>query len=133
MNDSATTSLSRALVTGTAGFIGFHVAQRLLETGWTVVGIDGMTPYYDLSLKRARHDVLQQYNRFSTHEIMLEDEDGLAAAFAEGEPDIVIHLAAQAGVRYSLENPRAYVDSNLIGTFNLMEDVRRHSDRKSVV
>lgn len=127
MNDSATTSLSRALVTGTAGFIGFHVAQRLLETGWTVVGIDGMTPYYDLSLKRARHDVLQQYKTFSAHEIMLENEKSLSAAFAEGEPDIVIHLAAQAGVRYSLENPRAYVDSNLIGTFNLMEEVRRHS------
>lgn len=117
----------RALVTGTAGFIGFHVARRLLEAGYLVTGVDGMTPYYDLALKRARHALLRRSNAFSGHEIMLEDAAALAAAFEEAPPDVVVHLAAQAGVRYSLENPRAYVDANLVGTFNVMEEVRRHA------
>lgn len=117
----------RALVTGTAGFIGFHVARRLLAAGWLVTGVDGMTPYYDVALKRARHDVLRRSNAFSAHEIMLEDDAALGIAFREGRPDAVIHLAAQAGVRYSLENPRAYIDANLVGTFNVMEEVRAHA------
>jgi UDP-glucuronate 4-epimerase len=115
----------RALVTGSSGFIGFHLTQRLLREGWLVTGVDGMTDYYDVRLKRARLEILRQSNAFSFHEIMLEDDAALARAFDEARPDVVVHLAAQAGVRYSLENPRAYVDSNLTGTFNVMEGVRR--------
>ncbi|MEC5382415.1 SDR family NAD(P)-dependent oxidoreductase [Aurantimonas sp. C2-6-R+9] len=117
----------KALVTGTAGFIGFHVAQRLIADGWLVMGVDGMTPYYDVALKQARHAVLRRSNAFVAHEIMLEDDAELQRAFDEAAPDVVIHLAAQAGVRYSLENPRAYVNANLVGTFNVMEGVRRHA------
>lgn len=121
------TTPRKALVTGTAGFIGYHVAERLLADGWLVTGVDGMTTYYDVALKRARHARLKRSNAFHAHEIMLEDREALDAAFDACAPDVVIHLAAQAGVRYSLENPRAYVDANLIGTFNVMEAVRRHA------
>ncbi|WP_043539174.1 NAD-dependent epimerase/dehydratase family protein [Salinarimonas rosea] len=117
----------KALVTGTAGFIGFHVAQRLLADGWLVTGVDGMTTYYDVSLKEARHARLRRSNAFHAHEIMLEDDAALQEVFDAATPDVVVHLAAQAGVRYSLENPRAYVDANLVGTFNVMEGVRRHA------
>lgn len=116
----------KALVTGTAGFIGFHIARRLIADGWLVTGVDGMTPYYDVALKQARHAILRRSNAFVAHEIMLEDDAALQRAFDGAGPDVVIHLAAQAGVRYSLENPRAYVDANLTGTFNVMEGVRRH-------
>lgn len=131
----------RFLITGTAGFIGFHLARRLLADGHEVQGVDGLTPYYDIELKKRRHALLAQSNRFTAHIHMLEDEARLAAVFEGAKPEIVVHLAAQAGVRYSLENPRAYVNSNLVGTFNVLELVRRHgakhlllaSDRKSVV
>lgn len=119
----------RFLVTGTAGFIGFHVARLLIRQGHQVVGVDGMTSYYDVALKRARHGHLLQSPEFSAHEAMLEDFDALARVFENVRPEIVIHLAAQAGVRYSLENPRAYADSNLIGTFNVLELVRHHAVR----
>jgi len=114
----------RAFVTGSAGFIGFHLTQRLLRDGWLVTGVDGVTDYYDVRLKRARLAILQRSNAFRFHEFMLEDEAALARAFDEARPEIVVHLAAQAGVRYSIENPRAYTDSNLAGTFNVMEGVR---------
>ncbi len=117
--------MSRFLVTGTAGFIGFHLARRLLDEGHQVVGFDGMTPYYDVSLKEARHGVLSERNGFAAIEAMLEDMDALNAAAALAEPDVIVHLAAQAGVRYSLENPRAYVNSNLVGSFNLLEVARQ--------
>jgi UDP-glucuronate 4-epimerase len=116
----------RILVTGTAGFIGFHVARRLLDDGHEVVGVDGMTPYYDVALKQARHAQLRGRNKCGLHEIMLEDVDALTRVFATGPFDAVIHLAAQAGVRYSLENPRAYVSANLVGTFNVLELCREH-------
>jgi UDP-glucuronate 4-epimerase len=116
--------MMRFLVTGTSGFIGFHLAQRLLKDGHEVQGIDGMTPYYDVELKKARQKLLAQSNRFTAHTLMLEDEARLAAVYAAAKPDIVVHLAAQAGVRYSLENPRAYVDSNIAGTFNLLQLMR---------
>jgi UDP-glucuronate 4-epimerase len=119
----------RFLVTGTAGFIGFHLARRLLADGHVVQGVDGMTPYYDVELKKARHGLLARSNRFTAHTLMLEDEARLAAIVAEAKPDVIVHLAAQAGVRYSLENPRAYLDSNLVGTFNLLELARRHKPR----
>jgi UDP-glucuronate 4-epimerase len=114
----------RFLITGTSGFIGFHLARRLLKDGHEVQGIDGMTPYYDVELKKARQALLAQSNRFTAHTLMLEDEARLAAVYASARPDVVVHLAAQAGVRYSLENPRAYVDSNFVGTFNLLELMR---------
>ena len=115
----------RVLVTGAAGFIGFHVARRLLGDGHHVTGVDGMTDYYDVALKRARRDILRADAAFADHEIMLEDADAVFAAAEQARPEIIVHLAAQAGVRYSLENPRAYVDSNLVGTFNVMEVARR--------
>jgi UDP-glucuronate 4-epimerase len=119
----------RFLVTGTAGFIGFHLAQRLLDEGHEVTGIDGFTTYYDVSLKERRHSMLASRNNFRGHRIMLEDRDALAAVWGEGEIDVVIHLAGQAGVRYSIENPRAYVDANIVGTFNLLELVQQRPVR----
>lgn len=115
----------RILITGTAGFIGFHLARHLLAEGFRVQGYDGMTDYYDVTLKQRRHAMLQQHPNFSAMEGMLEDQarfDALADAF---QPEVIVHLAAQAGVRYSLENPRAYLDSNVIGTFTVMEAARR--------
>jgi UDP-glucuronate 4-epimerase len=114
----------RILVTGSAGFIGFHLARRLLADGHEVLGIDGLTPYYDVDLKRRRHAILQTHPDFTGLTLMLEDEPALSAAGAAFAPEVILHLAAQAGVRYSLENPRAYVDSNLVGTFNVMELAR---------
>jgi UDP-glucuronate 4-epimerase len=112
------------LITGTAGFIGFHLAQLMLKEGFRVVGYDGMTPYYDVALKRHRHQILLQCPGFSCDEGMLEDMPRLQALCERERPDVIIHLAAQAGVRYSLENPRSYVESNLIGAFNVMECAR---------
>jgi len=114
----------KILITGTAGFIGFHLARRLLAEGHSVTGYDGMTPYYDVRLKQARHDILRQSSLFVGIEGMLEDMAKLLDVATAANPDIIIHLAAQAGVRYSLENPRAYVDSNLVGTFNVLEVAR---------
>src|SRR5512141_2196957 len=94
------------VVTGTAGFIGFHVARRLLEHGQSVVGIDGFTDYYDVTLKRARHAALSEWPGFDARAFMLEDADAIHEVLRDVRPEIVIHLAAQAGVRYSLENPR---------------------------
>ncbi len=112
------------LITGTAGFIGFHLAQLMLKDGFRVIGYDGMTPYYDVTLKQHRHQMLMQNPGFTCEEGMLEDMPRLQALCERERPDIIIHLAAQAGVRYSLENPRSYVESNLIGTFNVMECAR---------
>jgi UDP-glucuronate 4-epimerase len=114
----------RFFVTGTAGFIGFHLARRLIADGHFVSGLDGMTPYYDVTLKEARHAALARSNAFSGHVAMLEDDDALQALVAAEKPEIIVHLAAQAGVRYSLENPRAYVDANLVGAFNVLEAAR---------
>lgn len=115
----------RVFITGTAGFIGFHLARLLLAEGFQVHGFDGMTDYYDVTLKQRRHAILLQNPNFSATEGMLEDAalfDRMADDFA---PDVIVHLAGQAGVRYSLENPRAYIDSNIVGTFNVMEAARR--------
>jgi UDP-glucuronate 4-epimerase len=116
----------RALITGGAGFVGYHTAKRLLADGWLVTSIDAITPYYDVALKRHRHGLLRQSPGFSAYEFLLEDFAQLSSAFAAVKPDIVIHLAAQAGVRYSIENPRAYIESNIVGTFNLLELVRSY-------
>ena len=115
----------KVLVTGTAGFIGFHLARLLLAEGFRVQGYDGMTDYYDVRLKQRRHAMLLQHPNFSAMEGMLEDQARFDALADEFRPDVIVHLAAQAGVRYSLENPRAYLDANVIGTFNVMEAARR--------
>ncbi|QHC37150.1 NAD-dependent epimerase [Komagataeibacter xylinus] len=115
----------RILVTGTAGFIGFHMARRLLREGHAVTGIDGMTPYYDVTLKHARHALLRGEAGFTCNEFMLEDAQALHNAFEQCRPELVIHLAAQAGVRYGMENPGSYVSANIVGTYNVLEQVRR--------
>jgi UDP-glucuronate 4-epimerase len=114
----------RVLVTGSAGFIGFHLARRLLELGDLVTGFDGMTPYYDVSLKRARHGVLAKSNNFTTRIGMLESEEELRQTIEAVQPDVIVHLAAQAGVRYGIENPKAYIDSNLTGSWRVLEAAR---------
>ena len=114
----------RYLITGTAGFIGFHLARRLLDEGHFVVGFDGMTPYYDVKLKENRTAILARSNGFKAVTGMLEDKAALDHAAELAEPDVIVHLAAQAGVRYSLENPRSYVDSNVTGSFNVLELAR---------
>lgn len=116
--------MQRIFVTGTAGFIGYHLAKLLLDEGYQVHGYDGLTDYYDVQLKRRRHQSLLQHGNFTATEAMLEDQVTLAAVASEFRPDVVVHLAAQAGVRYSLEEPRAYIDSNVVGTFNILELAR---------
>lgn len=113
-------------ITGTAGFIGFHLARRLLQDGHRVTGFDGLTPYYNVKLKHMRHAALAQFPAFKPVIAMLEDQKALADAVGEAKPDILIHLAAQAGVRYSLENPRAYLSSNVEGSWNILELSERH-------
>ena len=116
--------MARILVTGSAGFIGSHVAHRLLDRGDEVVGLDNLNPYYDPTLKRARLARLEAREGYRHSTIDLADRDAVAALFAQTKPDRVINLAAQAGVRYSLEQPAAYVDSNLVGFANILEGCR---------
>jgi UDP-glucuronate 4-epimerase len=115
----------KVFVTGAAGFIGFHLSQRLIADGHQVVGYDGMTPYYDVTLKQNRVAVLKQSNAFSMVEAMLEDKAALDAAIGDFAPDVIVHLAAQAGVRYSIEHPQTYISANLVGTFNVLEAARQ--------
>ena len=117
--------MRKVFITGTAGFIGFHLAQLLLDEGFRVHGFDGVTDYYDVKLKQRRHQMLLQNPHFSMTEGMLEDDALITQVTDDSAPDVIVHLAGQAGVRYSLENPRAYLDSNLVGTFNVMEAARR--------
>ncbi len=114
----------KIFITGTAGFIGFHLAKRLLADGHQICGYDGLTDYYDVALKQRRTQILRGSNAFSFIEAMLEDKASLEEAIGGFEPEIVVHLAAQAGVRYSIEHPDAYIGSNLVGTFNILEAVR---------
>ena len=116
--------MSRILVTGAAGFIGYHVCKELLKLGHTVIGMDNLNSYYSVQLKRDRLAQIQNYPQFQFHRIDLSDRGEMEWLFAEYQPEFVIHLAAQAGVRYSLENPHAYADSNLVGFLNILEGCR---------
>ncbi|HEY0957981.1 MAG TPA: SDR family NAD(P)-dependent oxidoreductase [Novosphingobium sp.] len=112
------------LVTGTAGFIGFHLSRLLIAEGFRVVGVDAITDYYDVSLKHRRHAMLRESNAFTAEEFDILDHERLLDFARRAAPDVIVHLAAQAGVRYSLEHPRAYIDTNVTGTFNVMECAR---------
>lgn len=116
--------MSKILVTGVAGFIGFYLCQRLLDRGDIIVGIDNMNDYYDVSLKEARLAQLKQRENFTFQKLDLADRSGMEQLFSEGNFERVAHMAAQAGVRYSLKNPYAYLDSNLVGFLNILEGCR---------
>ena len=114
----------RILVTGSAGFVGYHLCRRLLDDGHSVHGVDSLVPYYDVALKHARHARLEGPG-FTAHIQDVADMPAMAAVLAAAQPDMVVHLAAQAGVRYALDHPEAYVSANMVGTFNLLELVRQ--------
>ena len=118
--------MQKILVTGSAGFIGFHLVNALIKRGDEVVGIDNINDYYDVKLKIARNNILLQNKNFKAFEGMLEDERKINNVADEFQPDVIIHLAAQAGVRYSLKNPRSYIDSNIVGTFNILEIAKKN-------
>lgn len=122
----------KILVTGAAGFIGFHLSLRLLSEGQNVIGIDNMNDYYDVGLKNSRLDLLRQNNNFTFIKADLADRDTIAEIFKTQIPDYVVNLAAQAGVRYSIENPASYIDSNLVGFGNILEGCR-HNNVKHLV
>ncbi len=124
--------MTKILVTGAAGFIGFHLSRRLVERGDTVVGLDNLNDYYDVKLKTDRLAQLRGQRLFEFNKLDLADRDAMARLFAEEEFEVVAHLAAQAGVRYSLENPAAYIDSNLVGFGNILEGCR-HNGVKHLV
>ena len=116
----------KLLVTGAAGFIGYHTAKLLLERGDEVVGLDNLNDYYDVRLKLARLERVQAHAGFRFVKLDLADRPGMAELFAKEKFQRVIHLGAQAGVRYSIQNPLAYVDSNVVGTANVLEGCRHH-------
>jgi UDP-glucuronate 4-epimerase len=116
--------MARVLITGVAGFIGFHLAKRMLAQGDEVVGVDNLNDYYEVSLKEARLAQLQGQGEFRFYKMDLVDREGLPRLFKEQGMDIVVNLAAQAGVRYAQQNPYAYVDSNLVGFMNILECCR---------
>ena len=111
----------KILITGSSGFIGFHLSKKLLDKGHRVYGYDSMNNYYDVSLKKARYSILKKYKNFSFTKNKLENKNSLEKVFKKFKPSIVIHLAAQAGVRYSIEKPRVYLDSNITGSYNIIE------------
>ena len=114
------------LITGTAGFIGFHLARRMLADGWRVTGMDAMTTYYDVALKQARHAILRESPNFRAVAGRIESPGLIAGLMATDQPEVVIHLAAQAGVRHSIDAPRDYVDANIVGTWEILEAARNH-------
>ena len=123
----------RILVTGAAGFIGSELALRLAKEGHEVTGVDCFTSYYDVTLKRDRVKRLLGFPNFRMHEVHVEDEAAMTEAFRESNPEAVVHLAAQAGVRYSLDHPRDYISSNIVGSFNVIELARLHGTKHLVV
>ena len=113
--------MDKILVTGSSGFIGFHLAEALMSDGFEVIGCDNLNDYYDVNLKKSRQNILQDKENFINYNINIENLDDLRQIFKKEKPTFVVHLAAQAGVRYSLENPKKYLGSNIIGTFNVLE------------
>ena len=111
----------KVFVTGSSGFIGFHLSKKLLEKGHSVKGFDSMNKYYDVKIKKARLKILKKYKKFSFTKNKLENKKILTDSMLRFKPTIIIHLAAQAGVRYSIENPKVYMDSNITGTYNIIE------------
>lgn len=118
--------MKKILVTGAAGFIGFHLVGRYLEAGHTVIGLDNMNAYYDVNLKKGRLALLELHPKFRFMKMDIAGQEAMASLFADVKPEIVVHLAAQAGVRYSLINPHAYVDSNITGFLNILEGCRHN-------
>ena len=116
------------LVTGAAGFIGYHLSKRLLENGFSVTGIDNLNSYYDVSLKTARLEELKPFKNFSFLKEDISNKDAMEKIFGSTRFDVVVNLAAQAGVRYSLENPNAYIDANIVGFINLLECCKHYDD-----
>ena len=116
----------KTLVTGAAGFIGFPTSKQLLELGHEVIGLDNINDYYDVNLKNNRLKILQQYDKFTFQKQNLEDKEKIDRIFKKKSPNRVIHLAAQAGVRYSIEHPEVYIQSNIVGTFNILEGCRHN-------
>lgn len=114
----------KIFVTGSAGFIGFHLCKRLLDDGHDVLGVDNLNAYYDVNLKKARLSILTPYNKFKFKRLNIADRESMTSIFAENQFDRVVNLAAQAGVRYSLENPYAYIDANVSGFMNILEGCR---------
>jgi UDP-glucuronate 4-epimerase len=114
----------KIFVTGSAGFIGFHLCKRLLDDGHDVLGVDDLNAYYDVNLKKARLSILKPYDRFKFKKLDIADSESMASIFAENHFDRVVNLAAQAGVRYSLENPYAYINANVSGFMNILEGCR---------
>jgi UDP-glucuronate 4-epimerase len=123
----------KILVTGAAGFIGFHLSKRLLARGDEVVGLDNLNDYYDVNLKKARLSQLEEQANFRFIKLELADREGVAQLFARENIQRVVNLAAQAGVRYSIENPHAYVDSNIVGFVNILEGCRHHAVEHLVI
>lgn len=118
--------MEKVLITGGAGFIGFHLSKKLLENNYFVVAIDNMNDYYDVDLKKARLDILKEYKNFSFYKIDISNKSDLLDLFADNKFDIVINLAAQAGVRYSIDHPDSYIFSNIVGFFNILECCRNY-------
>ena len=119
-------TLNKILVTGAAGFIGFHLCQRLMERGEEVVGVDNLNDYYDINLKQARLSLLEEKDNFRLFKFSIEDKESMLRLFESEKFDMVVNLAAQAGVRYSLVNPYSYIDSNVYGFLNILEGCRHH-------
>ena len=120
-------TLKTALVTGSAGFIGFHLSKMMLNEGWRVIGLDNFSDYYDVSLKKNREKILKKFPQYQPVEASINDKEVLFSVFKREQPEIVIHLAGQAGVRASIENPQSYLDTNISGTFQLLEIAKNFS------